>query len=387
MNVSNSDQSVPLWKLVLVFIAVIGLTVLVIQGPRTSKEKKAATPVEEKAPLDLDSLFSAETLVSEGEFVIFGRHQPVMETSPSGKFDRMPIGKGKCAHCHIFVEGQRQDIGPNLIGLEQRSHTRLQEARYKMFSEQYANTPEAVSGLKAKATTGGEYILESIYCPSCYVVEGFALPESNDLVSKMPVMNHMPYQLSDYEIIAIASYLQANTSSGGLGKVTAVEDWQNYFKKELPLPEDSPKVFASSVGLPETEKRTDSVEEVIKKNGCSVCHRIPGIEIAQTSFIGPILAMKSIAPRRLASKEYQKAVLEGRAKAMTNRAYVKESILNPGAFISPGFRDGDGMPSDYSQKMTLGDLDKLINFLLTIDETMIKEEDRLSPVGLSERLP
>ncbi|VAX30186.1 hypothetical protein MNBD_NITROSPIRAE01-1309 [hydrothermal vent metagenome] len=384
MNVSNSDQSVPIWKLVLVFIAVIALTVLVFKGPPTSKEKKGAIPIEEKVAPDLDLLFSAETLVSEGEFVIFGRHQPVMETSPSGKFDRMPIGKGKCAHCHIFVKGQRQDIGPNLIGLEQRSHTRLQEARYQMFSEKYQNMPEAVSGLKATATTGGEYILESIYCPSCYVVAGFGLPESNDLVSKMPVMNHMPYQLSDYEIIAIVSYLQAKTSSGGLSKVTAVEDWQNYFKKELPLPEDSPKVFASSVGLAITEELSASVEEVIKKNGCSVCHKIPGIEIAQTGLIGPILAMKSTAPRRLASKEYQEAVLEGRAKAITNREYVKESILNPSAFIPPGFRGGDGMPSDYSQKMTLGDLDKLLHFLLTIDETMINKEDRSSPVGLSE---
>ncbi len=381
MKGSNSDQSVPIWKLVLVFIVVVGLTVVVFKGPRTSKEQKVAIPVEEKAPLDLEQLFSAETLVSEGEFIIFGRHQPVMETSPSGKFDRMPIGKGKCAHCHIFVEGQRQNIGPSLIGLEERSHTRPQEARYKMFSEEYAKNPEPISGLKASATTGGEYILESIYCPSCYVVEGFAVPESDGFVSKMPVMNHMPYQLSDYEIIAIVSYLQASASPGDFSKVTAVDDWKNYFKKELPLPEDSPKVFASSVGLAVTEKRTDSIEAVIKKNGCSVCHNIPGIKIAQTAFIGPILTMKSTAPRRLVSKEYQQAVLEGRAKAMTNREYVKESILNPAAFIIPGFRAGDGMPSDYSQKLTLGDLDKLINFLLTIDETMIKKEDRSAPLA------
>jgi len=378
------EQSVPKWKLALVLITAIILTVFVFKGARKTLKKGVKMQIEQEAPPDLEKLFSAATLVTEGEFVIFGTNRPTLEIALSGKIDRMPIGKGKCAFCHLFVEGHKQDRCPDLRGLEARSRGRTQDTRYKMFSEKYAETPEPVSGLKAKAGTGGEYIIESIYCPDCYVVEGFGIPGSNDLKSEMPVMNHLPYELSDYEIIAVASYLQAKDTPGDFSKVTAKEDWQNYFKKELPLPDDSPKVFASIESLSETEKLTDSLEGIIEKTGCFVCHRIPGLSIARTGLIGPILAMKSTAALHLASPEYQKAVSEGRAKATTEREYVEESILDPAAFILPGFREGDGMPSDYSRKLTIGELEKLVTFLLTIDEAMIEKEALLSPVGLGD---
>lgn len=384
MNRSNSDQFVPMWKLAFVLIAAVVITVLAVKGVRKTKRKEVKTPIEQKAPLDLEKLFSAPALVEEGEFIIFGTNRPALEISLSGKFDRMPIGKGKCAFCHLFVEGHKQDRCPDLRGLELRSHGRPQEARYKMFSEKYAGAPESISGFNAKAKTGGEYILESIYCPNCYVVEGFGIPGSDDLRSEMPVMNHMPYQLDDYEIIAVASYLQAFDTPGDFSKVTAKEDWQNYFKKELPLPGDSPNVFASIESLAETEKLIDPVEVIIEKNGCFVCHKIPGIPIASTGLIGPILAMKSTAALHLSSPEYRLAVSEGRAKATTEREYVMESILHPAAFILPGFRGGDGMPSDYGRKLTIGDLEKLVTFLLTVDETMIEKESLLSPVGLGD---
>ncbi len=394
MNRSKPNQSVPLWKLALVLILAIGLTVVVLKGGNPTKEappakvedleKEVEISVVEKASLDLEKLYSPQTLVKEGEFAIFGTNRPELEISLAGEFDRMPIGKGKCAFCHLFVEGHNQDRCPDLRGVEERSHKRPQEARYKMFSEKYLASPEPISGLKAQAKTGGEYILESIYCPNCYVVEGFGIPGSDDLRSEMPVMNHMPYQLSDYEMIAVASYLQAKDTPGDFSRVTAKEDWKNYFKKKLPLPGDSPKVFASIESLAETEKQTNPVEVIIEKNNCFVCHKIPGIPIAKTGVLGPILAMKSNAARRLASPEYQRAVAEGRAKATTEREYVMESILHPAAFMLPGFRDGDGMPSDYSRKMTIGDVQKLVTFLLTIDESMIEKEDLSGPVGLDE---
>jgi len=379
----NANLSVPPWKLVFVLIVAVGLTVVVLKGTMTSKGKGTKTATKQNEAPELKKLYSPATLVSEGEFVIFGTSRPELEISLSGQFDRMPIGKGKCAFCHLFVEGHKQDRCPDLRGLEQRSHARPQEARYKMFSEKYAAVPEPASGFTPKAKTGGEYIIESIYCPDCYVVEGFGLPESGDRLSEMPVMNHMPYLLSDYEIIAVTSYLQTKDTPGDFSKLTAVEDWKSYFNKALPLPDPSPKVFASIESLAETEKLTRSVEEIIEKNGCFVCHKIPGIAIAKSGLIGPILAMKSTAALRLSSPEYQVALAEGRAKAATAREYVMESILDPAAFILPGFGRGDGMPTDYSRKMTLGEVEKLVSYLLTIDESRVEKEDLLSPVGLS----
>ncbi len=386
MNHSNSDQSVPLWKLSIVLIAAIALTVFVLKGGTKNKETTVETPIEEVAAPDLEKLFAVPALVKEGEFLIFGTNRPELEVALSGKFDRMPIGKGKCAFCHIFVEGHNPAVRcPDIRGIEKRSHDRPKEARYLMFSEKFADEPEPVSGFKPKAKTGGQYILESMYCPSCYVVEGFGVPGTDDLSSKMPVMHHMPYLLSDYDMIAVTAYLQTMDTPGNYSKVTAPQDWQNYFKKDLPLPDGSPKVFASIESLAETEKLIAPIEGIIEKNGCFVCHKIPGIEIAKTGLIGPILALKSTAARRLASPEYQQAVSEGRAKATTEREYVMESILNPTAFILPGFGHGDGMPSDYARKMTLGDVDKVVTYLLTIDETMVEKEDLLSPVGIDDR--
>jgi len=385
MNHRNSEPSPPLWKLVLVLSIAVGLTIVVFRGGGKVGQKQMEKPAkEEEAPPDLEALFSPETLVREGEFAIFGTNRPTLEISLSGKFDRMPIGKGKCAFCHLFVEGHNQDRCPDLRGLEARSHGRPQEARYKMFEEKYAASPEPDSGLKPKAKTGGEYILESIYCPNCYVVQGFGMPGSNDLRSEMPVMNHMPYELSDYEMIAVASYLQAKDTPGDYSKVTAPQDWQHYFKKELPLPGNSPKVYASIESLAVTEKLTDSLEGIIEKGGCAVCHKIPGIPGAKTGLIGPILALKETASLRLSSPEYRKALAEGRAKASTAKEYVRESILNPAAFIPPGFRDGDGMPSDYARKLTMGEVDELVDFLLSIDEAMVEQEGLSSQVGLDE---
>jgi len=385
MNSSEPDTSVSNWKVALVLIFAVVLTVIVFKGGNKTLKKTAEALVEKEAQPDLEELYSASRLVEEGEFVIFGTNRPTLEISLAGKFDRMPIGKGKCAFCHLFIEGHNQDRCPDLRGLESRSHQRPKEARYKMFSEKYATNPESVSGFHPKAQTGGEYILESIYCPNCYVVEGFGISGSDDLKSEMPVMNHMPYQLSDYEMIAVASYLQAKDTPGDFSKVTAKKDWQHYFKKELPLPGNSPKIFASIESLAETEKLTDSIEGVIEKAGCFVCHKIPGTSVARSGLIGPILAMKSAAARNLSSPEYQKAVSEGLAKATTEREYVMESILKPNAFILPGFRGGAGMPSDYGRKLTIGELENLVTFLLTIDEAMIEKDHLSSPVGLGDK--
>ncbi len=386
MSRSNSEQSVPMWQLSIVIILAIGLTGIVIKGLNRTTGKTAKTLVEaEEAPPSLEELYDVPALVKEGEFIIFGTNRPELEISLSGKFDRMPIGKGKCAFCHIFVEGHNTDRCPDIRGIEKRSHDRPKEDRYKLFTEKLSESPEPVSGFKPKATTGGQYILESMYCPSCYVVEGFGTPGSQDFSSKMPVMHHMPYLMSDYDMIATTAYLQSMDTPGDYSRVTAAKDWQDYFDQELPLPDNSPKIFASIESLAETEKLVAPLEGVIEKNGCFVCHKIPGIPIAKTGLIGPVLTMKSTAARRLASPEYQKAVSEGRAKATSEREYVKESILNPTAYIVPGFGKGEGMPTDYARKMTLGDLEKVVDFLLTIDENKAEKESLLSPVGLDDK--
>ena len=56
--------------------------------------------------------------------------------------------------------------------------------------------------------------------------------------------------------------------------------------------------------------------------------------------------------------------------ATTAAAYIRESILDPNAYIVPGpaYRDANGrslMPADFGERLTSAELDDLVAFLLT----------------------
>jgi hypothetical protein len=116
----------------------------------------------------------------------------------------------------------------------------------------------------------------------------------------------------------------------------------------------------------------DTPEQMITKLGCGVCHQIPGIVAAQSGVEGPLLLPKVTAERRMASPAYRAAIRSGRAAAQTPAAYVRESILRPNAFIVPGFEqrarpDESAMPDHFGATFTVAGLDKLIEYLLSVD--------------------
>ncbi len=377
---NRSRKLISLWKAsaIILTLAVLGLMIFKRDEPTPIEAEKAA-PVEKiKTPkARTKDPFSPESLVSQGKLIIFGTDQP--ELNEGG---RLPLGKGQCAFCHLFVAEQKSDRCPDLRGIEARSHLRPKEVRYQEFSNTYAQESETDSGLKPKAKTGGEYILESLYCPNCYVVEGYGLPDSGGQQSEMPIMKRMPWQLNDFELVAVAAYLQAMESPGDFSKVTVKQDWERYFNRELTLPEAEVSLTISAESIENTALISDPIEVIVEKMRCFVCHKIPSVPVAQTGLIGPVLTLKTNAALRLASSEYRKAVKEGRASASTPKEYVIESILNPSAFVVSDFRDG--MPSDYSRKFTVGALHKLADFLLTLDESMVEKDPSEALESLDE---
>lgn len=315
--------------------------------------------------------FAPERLAAEGKRLVFGVDDPKLNAG-----GRLPIGKGQCPFCHAFLAAQRTDRCPSLIGVEALSHRRPREARYKMFVEKYARTGEPDTGIKPHARTGGEYLIESLYCPNCYTPEGLGVPGSDDAKSPMLVINRLPVGLTDFEIVAVAAYLQSKDTPGDFSKVTAKEDWERYFGKKLAAPAKAekrrPKESPPPMALPD-----DTPERIVQKMGCFNCHKIPTASNAKIGALGPLLILKTNAPNRIKSPEYRKAVQEGRARAATPREYVVESILHPDAFLVPGFPDD--MPHDYKEKFTVEALDKLVDFLLTLDEEAARKQgmDRL----------
>jgi hypothetical protein len=95
------------------------------------------------------------------------------------------------------------------------------------------------------------------------------------------------------------------------------------------------------------------------KAGCPVCHAIPGIAGADGR-VGPKLVLGTTGPQRLADPRYK-------GRANTVRAYIVESVLEPGAYVAPGFPD-QTMPRWYGQKLSAGAVEKIAGYLERLKE-------------------
>ncbi len=331
------------------------------------------------------STVTPEELKEMGAKIIFGTDDP------EGALGRgeAPVGKGQCPLCHQFFSGQKADRCPNLIALptsdpttdpekllqvteEERSHKRPLTGRYKDF-EQKLSGGEPNSGIKPHAKPGGEYLIESEYCPNCFVVAGFALKGTNDMVSPMPIINKAPIELTDTEIVSVVTFLQ--TRDGDMSKATAKDSWESYFGKKLGA--DAPPAAGAAPAGPTIALATDTPEQIVTKMGCFACHKIPGIAVAKIGMVGPLLIEGTNAPNRIKSPEYQKLFKEGKVHATTPKDYVMESIMTPHLFIVPGFQDD--MLKDFSTKFTFAALSNMADYLLQqTAETAIKDGlDRL----------
>jgi hypothetical protein len=302
-----------------------------------------------------------EEFTEMGRVIIFGAKQVAGQKS---------IGKGQCPLCHTFDPGDHMGRCPNLFGVEKRSHDRVKEERYKTSPVAIGETEPAAGIVKGKydeipeeyrradgpdELIGEDYLRESLMCPTCYVVKGFG--KANDTKSPMPVIVKPPISLSRVEINAVIAYLQAKDTPGEFASVT------------VPLPQDD----AGNTGGAVVEEDSGGDEEgpvfvtgnediqtMINTLGCPLCHTIPGIEGA-VGELGPKLHEKINAPKRIKDPNYK-------GKATNTKEYVRESILNPGAYVvfneeaGESFPDGL-MPTTFSEQLSVNAIDKLVDFI------------------------
>ncbi len=214
------------------------------------------------------------------------------------------MGKGTCTLCHKPPPlGRAPDIqGENLVEV---ARERLSDPRYK-----------------GRATNPAEYILESMVDPSAYVVAGWGKKGSNDSESPMPHIDKAPIELSDMEIDAIIAWLEAKDGN----EVTV----------ELPSAEASAQVAAAGpAGAAPAPAAT--AEEAIGKFGCQACHALLG----STASLGPPL---DDVGGRLTVEQ------------------IRQGILQPNARIAEGFT-ADVMPQDFAERMTVKELEMIVNLL------------------------
>ena len=141
-----------------------------------------------------------------------------------------------------------------------------------------------------------------------------------------------------------------------------------------PITSTSTPVSIHKLALP-----TDTPNVMIQKMGCFVCHKIPHHTASRLSNAGPLLIPKTTAHAWIETPEYQERVRMGKASATTPREYIIESILDPDAFIVPGYEKMENpeesmMYQHYDKRFTKGGLEKLADYLLTLDVKAAAQE-------------
>ena len=90
-------------------------------------------------------------------------------------------------------------------------------------------------------------------------------------------------------------------------------------------------------------------ERILGANaGCITCHSLD----PDTTLVGPSIA--GIATRAAT-----------RVPGQTAETYLRQSIIDPGAFVVDGFEPGR-MPGDWGEVLTDGEVESLVAYLLTL---------------------
>ena len=149
-------------------------------------------------------------------------------------------------------------------------------------------------------------------------------------------------------IIATLSFVifQTPDPSSGPQAIT-----QNTSRVTIKNPPSQEVVLSKTVPLSTGD---EPIDQLFIQSGCAVCHTIPGIDPAKGRE-GPRLVLGINGPKRLADPNYQ-------GTATTVREYIMESILNPGAYVVPGYPDRV-MPRWYGKKLNAKALDRIALYL------------------------
>ena len=218
-------------------------------------------------------------------------------------------GKGTCTLCHNALLR-----APLLEPVAQLAPERLADSRYT-----------------AEAKTIEEYIYESMVDPSAYVVATFGKKGSNDTVSPMPDVSKGAIGLNDVEIGAVIAFLQ---DVGGVDVTVALPTGDDAAPEEE---EEAAEIVPAA-----------NVAEAMVKFDCATCHIHSTIE--DGGDLGPDLTPL--------------AKTAGTRKAGTSaRDFLIESIIDPNAVIATDF-ESDMMPDDLSERMTVSELNMVVDALL-----------------------
>lgn len=178
-----------------------------------------------------------------------------------------------------------------------------------------------IAARRAQGVAGGpgalvDYLVQALYDPEAFLVEGYG--------NIMPLSTRPPAKLGYEEVVAVVNYLQ---SLGGIPSVKV---------GDISRPPGQVAVTAPS---------TDPVA-MLTAFECAGCHRP---EPGEDPFGPPLDA----APLRQVAAE----------RGVSAEAYIMESIVDPGA-VERGDFPKETMPRDYGRRLTAGQLQAIVAYLL-----------------------
>ncbi len=186
-----------------------------------------------------------------------------------------------------------------------------------------------IAARRARGVPGGDdtlvgYLAQALYDPGAFLVEGYA--------NIMPVSTRPPAKLGYEEVVAVIDYLQ---SLGGAPSVKI---------GDVPRP---PREAAVGVAVAGEGAAIADRTAMLTTFECTACHSLKRGEV----LVGPPF---DAALLRQAAAE----------RGVSAEAYVMESIVSPQVFARGDF-PADAMPQDYGERLTAGQLQAMVAYLLT----------------------
>ncbi len=175
------------------------------------------------------------------------------------------------------------------------------------------------SGVQGGPGTLVEYLVQSLYEPGAYVVDGYS--------NIMPASTAAPAKLGYEEVVAVVAYLQS------LGARPSVKIG------DVPRPSGAPAapaVAAAAIADPRT---------LFDSLGCAGCHSLE----AGKKVLGPSLDVDGLGHTAAARK-------------MSVEAFLVESIVDPKAYEAKDYPPGV-MPQDYGARLNAAQLKSLVDYL------------------------
>jgi mono/diheme cytochrome c family protein len=250
-----------------------------------------------------------------------GMEAALVEVSPEAG-QKIFWGKGKCGTCHA--------IGSEGSG--------IRAPNQGVLLPKFPQPLWVRAATRKKGLSAVEYMVESVYNPSAYVVEGYS-----DGV--MPHVKDPPVSLTDDEILSVLVYLIS------LSKEVDGETLNALTRAQKPYKTGKVQVKESVAKFQIPEGDTEAGRDVFVAMKCFTCHKIQGEKFpaAKPGEIGPDLTGIG---------------------AVQTSVYLFESIVNPNAVVvqGEGFVGDDGMSKmpEYHDTLKLRELVDLVAYLSSL---------------------